>query len=311
MMSGQEHNGPVVWLLSDDKPGHKNQLRGLAERLESLADAQVVWIDVHQHPVSWLKALLGSAPAINAPWPNIIVAAGSSTHRLLLACRKRYGAMTVVLMRPGFPRRWVDLAIIPAHDNPPEHPRVLETRGVLNAARPQETPVHDRRGLILIGGPSRHYIWNNDDIFRQILTLCEEYPDWTWSLTTSRRTPSSLVQRFEDLSLDNITFYHHEQTAAAWLPSALAGSRVAWVSPDSVSMVYESLTASLPVGLFRLTPRRRSRIVNGLRDLQAKGLVVSWDNRKALMQSDPGAAPRLWEAERAAHWIIEKYKERH
>ena len=32
---------PVVWLLTDNKPGHRNQLKGLGNRLRVLAGASV------------------------------------------------------------------------------------------------------------------------------------------------------------------------------------------------------------------------------------------------------------------------------
>ncbi|MFE8072885.1 mitochondrial fission ELM1 family protein [Marinobacteraceae bacterium S3BR75-40.1] len=310
MTGPQERNGPVVWLLADHKPGHKNQLRGLAERLENLAGARLIWIDVTQYPVPLFKTLLGIPPRIEAPWPNIIVAAGSDSHRLMAACRKRFGALMVMIMRPSFPFRWIDLAIIPAHDNPPSRPDVLETRGVMNAVRPQSKPVTKHRGLILIGGTSRHYVWDNDAIFRQALTLAEEYPDWAWSVTSSRRTPSELVQRLQDLAMDNVVYHHHDQTPPAWLPTTLSESRVAWVSPDSVSMVYEALTAGLPTGLFELQAHTGSRVVKGLQSLAEEGLTISWSNRKALMRADNSHRPHLWEADRAARWILEHYKER-
>lgn len=303
-----ENKGPVVWLLTDHKPGHRNQLRGLGERLQARADARLVWIGADRYPVSLLQALRRRPPAVDAPRPDLIIAAGTGTRNLLLACRG-LGALTVVLMRPSFPLRWVDLAIIPAHDSPQHRPHVLVTRGVLNAVTPRREPVHERRGLILLGGPSRHFEWENGQVYGQVLTLARDYPDWHWTLTSSRRTPASLVQQLQELSQPNLRYYHHDQTPPEWLPETLAASRLAWVTPDSVSMVYEAITAGLPTGLFRLEPVRGSRVARGLQGLLDDGLAKDWGQRQQLMTADPEQSPSLWEADRAAAWLLERYKD--
>ena len=300
---------PVVWLLTDNKPGHKNQLRGLGDRLSARADVHVLWIDAQRHPVSWIQAVLGLVPDIQQPSPDIIVAAGSQTQRLLLACRKRYNAVTVVLMRPVLPLPQPDLAIIPAHDNPPERPNVLITRGVLNAVTPRSQAVEQRNGLLLLGGPSEHYDWDSDAILHQVNTLAEEYPQWHWKLTSSRRTPAPLLNTLASLRQENLTFYHHRDTGPEWLPETLSVSRAAWVSPDSVSMVYEALTAGTPTGLLNLAARSGSRVVKGLESLKTEGLVTGWGDRERLMNARPDQGPQLWEADRAADWLLIKYRE--
>jgi mitochondrial fission protein ELM1 len=305
---GNKGQAPVVWLLTDNKPGHRNQLRGLAERLQARAGAHGVWINASDHPVSLIQALLGRAPGIDAPAPDLIIAAGTGTQRLLLACR-RLGALTVVLMRPSFPLAWCDLAIIPAHDEPPQRPDILVTRGVLNAVVPQTVPVHDPRGLMLLGGPSRHYRWDDAHVYQQVRTLTEEYPEWHWTVTTSRRTPAELVDRLRALTRPNLQYLHHQQTPPSWLPETLAASRVAWVTPDSVSMVYEAITTGLPTGLFDLAPIQGSRIARGVQGLLTDGMAAPWCTRRVLMATEPGQRPTLWEADRAAQWLLEQYKE--
>lgn len=306
-----EKAAPIVWLITDNKPGHKNQLRGLADRLKARADADLVWIESQRHPISWVQATLGLAPGINQPSPDIMVAAGSQTQKLLLACRKRYPAMRVVLMRPALPFARPDLSIIPAHDNPPDRPDVLVTRGVLNAITPQQKTVNERNGLILLGGPSEHYEWDSGEILQQLETLAGEYPDWHWKVTSSRRTPADLIEKLSGLTRENITFYHHNETAPNWLLDTLADTRTTWVSPDSVSMVYEALTAGTPTGLLHLKARHDSRIVRGLESLKADGLVTEWQDRAQLMQAESSHAPHLWEADRAAEWVIRKFREFH
>src|SRR5690554_7665681 len=120
---------PVIWLITDNKPGHRNQLRGLAGRLRALTGAKLYWLNAADYPVPLWRALLGLAPTTDKalPQPDLIVAAGSGTHRLLLALRRFHQARTLVLMKPAFPLNWVDGAIIPAHDRSEEHTSELQS----------------------------------------------------------------------------------------------------------------------------------------------------------------------------------------
>ena len=310
-MSASFPSAPVVWMITDQKPGHRNQLRGLGDRLTTRFAPQIHWIEAQRYSASWWQAIFGRAPVIDQPTPDIIIAAGSQTQKLLLACRKRHDAMTVVLMRPALPFAKPDLSIIPAHDNPPDRPDVLITRGVLNAIKPQEQPVEAQNGLILIGGPSEHYEWDGEAILGQVSTLADEYRDWHWTVTSSRRTPAALLEQLTDIQRNNVTFHHHEKTGPNWLIDTLAETRTTWVSPDSVSMVYEALTAGTSTGLLDLKARHDSRVVRGLESLKADGLVTEWRDRAQLMQAEPSHAPKLWEADRAAEWVIRKFREFH
>ncbi|WP_336368405.1 mitochondrial fission ELM1 family protein [Marinobacter sp. C2H3] len=305
MPDTSDEQGPTVWLLTDNKPGHRNQLRGLAERLEQRANARAVWVDVSQYPIGRLAALLGRPPAMDLPRPDIIVAAGTGTHRLLLACRRRFGALCVVLMRPSFPLRWVDLAVVPAHDAPPRRTNVLVTRGVLNAVTPRTDPVSEHQALVLLGGPSKHYEWQDEAILGQLDELCRRYPDWTWTITSSRRTPEPLIQHLAAIAGGNVHYHHHDNTPPEWLPTQLARARVAWVSPDSVSMVYEAITAGASTGLFELAATGDSRVVRGLQGLIQDGMVHPWPERDAVMAGRLPVSEPLWEADRAACRVLD------
>jgi mitochondrial fission protein ELM1 len=300
---------PVIWLLTDNKPGHRNQLKGLGERLHTLADARLVWVEQKKHPAPLWRALLGLAAPSPYPAPNIIIAAGARTHRLLLSLRRKQKVMTVVLMRPNFPAHWIDAAIIPAHDRPAERAGTLITQGVLNAATPLARITSEDRGLILLGGPSRHFLWDDEIIYEQISGLSEQYPDWVWYLTSSRRTPDSLIRRILKSNLPNIQFHHHDDTAPDWLVETMSKVRVVWVSPDSVSMVYESLTASIPTGLLELEPVSNSRVAQGIIELERNGQVAPWSDRMALLKADPGQIEPLWEADRAARWLLQRWQQ--
>lgn len=293
-----------IWLLTDDKPGHRNQLRGLGDRLTALSGRSCRWIStVGRRPSLW-QCWRGANLAPELAAPALVIAAGSATQRALLATRRHFGCPAVLLMKPNFPYGWIDAAIVPAHDNPPARPNVLATRGVLNAVTPNVSPPQGQRGLMLIGGASKHFGWDQNALLGQIETLCREAPDWHWTLTDSRRTPPGLLAALAARRPPNLELVAHAETSPDWLPAQLRGSRRAWVTPDSVSMVYEALTAGVPTGLFALPDAGRGRVVGGLRQLERDRLVTTFAQRANLGALPP---PRLWEAERAARWLMQRF----
>ena len=78
------------------------------------------------------------------------------------------------------------------------------------------------------------------------------------------------------------------------------------MTADSVSMVYEALTAGAAVGVLDVPQKRSSRIGRGLDRLAAEGWVTLFaDWRPGLrLHRPPGV---FNEAERCARWIVERW----
>ncbi|MDG4552360.1 MAG: mitochondrial fission ELM1 family protein [Candidatus Contendobacter sp.] len=295
----------VVWRFCDGKAGHDNQTRGLAEALARLRSVEVVTLEPLS-PVAALRGLLlGCQPGWNAcPTPNLLLGAGHRTHLSLLAARRIRGGKAVVLMRPSLPLGLFDLCLIPEHDAPPVRPNVLVTRGALNRIRPAALNPH--RGLLLIGGPSAHFGWDNAALRQAIATLVAANPAIQWTLTTSRRTPPDFLEGLAGMADARLTVVPVAATGPDWLPAQLARTGQAWVTADSVSMVYEALTAGAMVGVLEVPRKRASRIGKGLDGLIADGWVTSFLNWQggARLRRPPG---NFNEAERCARWIVEQW----
>lgn len=300
---------PVVWLLTDNKPGHRNQLKGLGNRLRVLAGAKVVEIDATKMSVPLWRAILGIAPTMDRTLgaPRLIIAAGSGTHRLLLSLRRRRKAKTVVVMKPGFPLGWVDAAIIPEHDAVKPLKHILITQGVINAVTPLARIIDKPEGLILIGGPSSHFDWDDDVLLGQVSQLMGQYPEWRWTISGSRRTPESILEPLQELAGPKVTVVDPAQTHASWLPHQLAASRAVWVTPDSASMACEAATSGVPTGLFELAPKPKSRVARGMASLVEKGYVARWSDHASVMAGKLPGSHQLWEADRAARWLIRQF----
>ncbi|NMT65287.1 mitochondrial fission ELM1 family protein [Marinobacter orientalis] len=300
---------PVVWLLTDKKPGHRNQLKGLGNRLRVLAGATVSEIDATEVPVPLWRAVLGISPAMDETLraPDLIIASGSGTHRLLLSLRRRRKAKTVVLMKPGFPVGWVDAAIVPEHDGIAPSRHIFTTEGAINAITPLARITDKPEGLILIGGPSPHFDWDDDVVLKQVSQLMGQYPKWRWTISGSRRTPAPLLEKLQQLAGPKVTVVDPERTHASWLSHQLAASRAAWVTPDSTSMVCEAATSGVPTGLFELAPRHNSRVARGVASLMQKGYVAHWSDHASVMAGKLPQSHHLWEADRAARWLINHF----
>lgn len=295
----------VVWTIQDGKPGHENQIRGLVEAL-----SRRVGTEVHRLQAPGKLVAIGYGlrsrfpPAAGLPDPDLIIGAGHGTHLALLAARRARGGRAIVLMQPSLPCRWFDLCVIPAHDRPEPGPGVVVTRGVLNPMRP--AAVKDpRQGLLLMGGPSKHYRWDEPAVIDQIRFIVDQKPDVHWTLSTSRRTPAGFLSRLT-VTAANLSVAPVEETAPGWLAGRLAETAWVWVTPDSVSMIYESLTAGAAVGLLELAPRGETRVTRGVNLLEKEGKVLRF--------SEWREKPRLElpkeafnEAERCAGEILRRW----
>lgn len=296
----------VVWIISDGKPGHLNQSLGLAEALARAAPTEVFTVHALPRYRAWLAALLKRFPGSDFPAPDLILGAGHATHATLLAAGRAFNSRTVVLMNPTLPRSWFDLCIIPQHDAVAADERILLTKGALNRVRP--SAAHDPdRGLLLMGGVSPHFDWDNDALALQIKSILARTPDTRWTLTTSRRTPPGFLSELP--AAPNLTVMSHTDTAPGWLSEELARCGTVWVTPDSASMVFEALTAGADVGVFDLPVRPKSRVgraIAHLADAQRITRFVTWCAGGTLHRN----LHPLAEADRCAHWILEWLKKK-
>jgi mitochondrial fission protein ELM1 len=294
----------VVWRFSDGKAGHDNQSQGLAAALGRLHPVETITLDPLPTMIA-LSALLGGERAVwrDLPTPDMVLGAGHRTHLSLLAARRGRGGKVVVLMRPSLPLFLFDLCLIPAHDEPPTRPNVQVTRGALNRIQPSAT-LDSSQGLLLIGGPSAHFAWDSQSLHQQIAAVVTADPAVRWTLTTSRRTPPDFLEHLD--GMEECTVIPVTETGPDCLPAQLARAGQAWVTADSVSMVYEALTAGAAVGVLEVPRKQSSRVSRGLEQLAAEGWVTffsDWSRDGAWRRP-----PEIFnEAERCAHWIIERW----
>ena len=281
----REECAAVIWRFIDGKPGHEKQSGGLLQGIEAIHPIAVFEIDVRLKSFFWrqvVRRLRGETPDL--PDPDLLVGAGHRTHLPLLIARIVCGGRTVVLMKPTLPHRCFDLVFVPEHDRARPRSNVIETRGVICPAvvadKERET------GLILLGGVSPHFRWSNGDVCHKVAAIVAASPDIHWQVCDSRRTPRDLPDHLPDAA--NLTFRHWQATPAGFLEESLPRAGYAWVTADSASMLYESLSAGARVGVIEVPPRsRRNKHVRAVQKLVAEGQVSSTASGYRLRANDP------------------------
>jgi len=279
-----------IWVLTDGKPGHINQSLGLAEALIRLRSN----FTLRQLPVTSGLGLL----AEDEP-PRLIISAGRRTHLWSWLCKMRYGSKSVVLMRPSLPLCLFDLAFVPEHDvvGSRASTRFFQTRGALNRMRPGEKV--PQSALILVGGPSKHVAWDSISVQDKIQRIFEENNDIQLRIVTSRRTPPDFIKTLKAMS--GIELILPEMVDANWLPGALSETQRVWVTNDSVSMVFEALTAGCVVSLIGLESTLNSRTQRGMQMLLESGTVDYSTAFNSALKVSP-----LAEAERCAQILLDR-----
>jgi mitochondrial fission protein ELM1 len=222
----------------------------------------------------------------------------------VLAAGRTCGGKTVVMMKPSLPCSLFDLCVVPEHDDVKASVRVLVTRGVLNRIRP--TPDKDPyRGLILLGGPSKHYRWDDTTLLVQLREITSE-TRIHWTLATSRRTPDSMLQLLREDLPEVVDIVPWQETDKDWLPRQLDQAFRVWISEDSVSMVYEAMTSGAHCGLLEVPLRRSSRVRRGLQKLIDSSRIVTFSQWETT-----GRLGDVWEgpseAQRVAQWLAEEW----
>lgn len=296
----------ILWRFLDAKPGHQKQTLGLSRALAKLAPVSVHDIACGSRWRDALRWLTGRFPTGDAlPRPDLLLVAGHGTHLAGLAARRAWGGKLITTMRPGLPCTWFDLCLTPEHDRPEIAEHIIPTRGALNAVE-SGGPHHAQEGLILIGGPSEHYAWDDQGVMEQIRQLAEGNPEMRWRLTTSRRTPDAFASGLAATLPGNVVCISHADTPPGWLETALGEAAQAWVTEDSVAMLYEALTAGCHVGLLRLRRKAAGRVARGVDKLLADGWITPMEGwRAGVCPSPPPAA--FNESERCARLILEKW----
>ena len=282
--------------VSDGKAGHRSQAIGLYRAIQRQYRYDVSFQEIDLSELTWLQILSGILSKkmdLFRQTPGMIIGVGSHTQSRVLALGKIYPkAKTIILMKPNFPFAWFDHVVIPAHDGIAEKGNVILTQGALNPISNEERHQHGRI-LIALGGSSKHHVWNDEKVLSALESITQNHMDQNIILTTSRRTPKAFLAQLEAQPYaKNLQIFPVEETPQGWIFEEMQKAEAVWVTEDSVSMLYEALTAGCKVGVIAINRLKEDRITRSV-DLLLEQKKVSQgyqlselENQAALQEAD-------------------------
>lgn len=296
-----------VLVVSDGRPGHEKQSFGIVASLKKRYTVNVLEFKVLPGFKSVLKAVavfLGAGLAdCSAFRPDLIVGTGSHTHLSMLALKKRLGGRAIVCMSPHvLIRGQFDMCCIPRHDRVQEENNIFLTDGPPGVN--SDLRQHDlSSALVLIGGvDEKSHVWDSTIVAKQIAATIAQHHELTWTLTTSPRTPPDFLDIFAqnrpEIAINVSPF---GSTEPGWVEKQLQIAKWVLVSEDSLSMIFEALSAGCHVVTIPVAFKRKNKFVSCLADLKKRKLVGS-----VIDPSVPDHEERFNEADRCVDFLIQQ-----
>ena len=264
--------------VSDGKAGHRSQALGLFQAMQEQCVEQLSFAEISIDDLPIFPLILGIfkhyIPQFSQQ-PDYIFGVGSHTQLRVLLLGKIYqNAKTIILMKPNFPFSWFDFAVIPEHDAVAEQGNVIVTRGALNPIV-NEQRHQKNRILIALGGSTKRHQWNTEKVLQNIESIVQNNPDAEIILTTSRRTPNEFLTQLQQHDCaEKLQIFSVEQTPQGWIFEEMQKAEAVWVTEDSVSMMYEALTAGCRVGVIMIDRLKQDRITQSIDAIAQAGLIT-------------------------------------
>ena len=245
----------ICW-FKDSKIGHEKQVHAI---LDNLALTQNLIIEERyiSNPV-WLELflyLLKIKPKQDSI-PDIIIGAGSKTTIPMLRHKIHSKTKVISVMKPQFFESKFDLIVAPRHDYKVVPNNVFTYIGSI--AKVNINPELEDIGLIVVGGLNKHFNFDDDYLISQIDFVISLFPTTKWIVFNSRRTPKSFNEKIKkNTSIEKfIDVTKNFESLDDYLPKA----KYKFVTPDSVNMVFESLSSSGETYLFDMNSSRENKI---------------------------------------------------
>lgn len=295
--------------VSDGKAGHRSQAIGLFKAMQRQSTQDITFEEISIEKLAIFSLGMGvfkkSVQNVEHV-PDYILGVGSHTQLRVLLLGKVYkNAKTVILMKPNFPFSWFDFAVIPEHDEVQASDRVIVTQGALNPIV-NEQRHQQNRILIALGGSSKRHQWNDQKVLTAIQNIVQNvthsHPGAEIILTTSRRTANDFLAQLEQHDFaEKLHIFPVEQTPQGWIFEEMQLAEAVWVTEDSVSMIYEALTAGCKVGVIMIDRLKEDRITQSIDQAVVKKLIATQVHLSQLP-----IAQTFKEADRVATYLLAK-----
>jgi hypothetical protein len=293
---------PRLWLLLDDRPGHRTQVLGLARRLGWPAEEKrLLFNALNRLPNRLLGARLlslhrGASDALAPPWPGLVLGMGRRVVPVARWIKRQSGGRARIALlgrKAANDPSAADLAIGCAHFGLLAHPRLVELtlpptqvdQAALAAARAARADplaaLRRPRVLLLVGGPTAQHRLPAELARRMAREVAAATAalGGGFAIVTSRRTPAAAVAALRAAA--PAAHLHEWRAGRRDNPylSYLAAADLLAVTGESESMLAEAVATGRPVTVYPLD----------VKPLAVKERFAGWLKRAAA-GAGPGAA---------------------
>ena len=301
----------ICW-FKDSKIGHEKQVHAI---LDNLALTQDLLIEERyiSNPV-WLELflyLLKIKPKQDSI-PDIIIGAGSKTTIPMLRYKIESKTKVISVMKPQFFESKFDLIVAPGHDYKVVPDNVFTYIGSI--AKVNINPELEDIGLIVVGGLNKHFNFDDDYLISQIDFVISLFPNTNWIVFNSRRTPKSFNERIKKST--SIKKFIDVTSNFEPLDNYLPKAKFKFVTPDSVNMIFESLSSSGETYLFDMCSSRENKITKLIDEVKNNKYVGFLEEKylensqiKTISLNKPNSLHEIFrEVEKVAYEIEKRFK---
>lgn len=271
--AGAAHGVPRVWVLLSYRAGERSQVLALAETLGWPFEEKRLAYRSPLLPPHLLRRVTragidgANSAAIEPPWPDLVITAGSLNEPVARWVRRQTGGRTRIVWvgRPWAALRHFDLVITTPQYRLPRRDHVMHNPATMNRLTPERLASEaaawcDRiadlpRPLIsvLVGGPSGPFPFGENAgrrLGRALAKEARERGGGVW-ITTSARTPAGAVDAMQ-AELDVPHRIHEWRAGAEENPyfAMLGAADIVVSTADSISMLSEAAATGKPMWMF-------------------------------------------------------------
>ncbi len=253
-----------VYWFQDSKTGHLKQVRALLDQLKKEIELSITTINYPNHES--LSDMLPNEDQVDGP--SILIGAGHGVYPKILQAKKYFkkniskDIFSIAVLRPSYNLNSFDLIVAPGHDfrKRPLPKNVIPFQGSLAAI--SHNPVDENKAIIAIGGPSKHYKFDQEILMKQLHYILSVYPKHEFKIYNSRRTPDAInIRLIDELNnYPNLKFIDLNSSESDTFQDSLNKSSLKFVTPDSPNLVFEALSAKGQTYLIQIESPKYRRI---------------------------------------------------
>ena len=262
----------ILW-VKDNKKGHLKQVKALLEEFKKIKSVNISEFQIDK------KFFNKIIPSSKTEFADIVIGAGHDVYPYLLNSKKKNpNIKSIAILSPSYFKKKFDLICAPFHDmhklNKYKH--VLYFDGSLASVSTKKC--NDEIGMMAIGGKNKYFEFDKHNLIKQIQYMITLYPNKDWYIFNSRRTPKDFLNQIKDqleFISKKVIYVEHNDTSYNF-DEFIEMSSIKVITPDSMSMIYESISTSGETILFSLFPKNENKflpIINNLKEMSSVGYI--------------------------------------